>query len=513
MTAGAPVEPVPGSLGRAAASGFAWSFGSAVVQLGLQIVSFSILSRLLTPVQYGVVAAANLVVGFLTMLGQLGVGPALVQRARLRSVDVVSAFYFSLALSSALAVIVAAGASVLGPVAGLTKDTLLLQALALVLPIQGMAVVSRAMAQRDLRFKGLAVADIASYGVAYLAVGVFFAERGAGPWALVWAQIAAASLDATLYYALVRHRVRPADPAVMWESVRSALAFGGGVSLGGVGNWFARNADSFVVVHALGLGSLAVYNRAYQLLAQSANMIGGIADTVLFPMLSRIQSDRERLIRAYVRVSACIAFMVVPLSVLLYILAPEIVRILFGSKWSGVTAPFRVFALVLLPRTAYRISDSLTRATGAVFGDAWRQWLYGGEVLTGAGIGQMWGTTGVAVGASVAMVAHFLALLLFSARIGRKLITGVASVYAKYLVVAAAMTLVCFPIAHLIRAHDLGSVTVVAATVTAGVIVALSLPFLLRRHFEEELRLAFAVLRGIRRSRLPLVGRMQPRVP
>lgn len=59
----------------------------------------------------------------------------------------------------------------------------------------------------------------------------------------------------------------------------------------------------------------------------------------------------------------------------------------------------QLFALVLLPRTSYKISTSLTRATGAVYRAAWRQWLYAGYVvvLTVTG-GLLWGLVGVAAG-------------------------------------------------------------------------------------------------------------------
>jgi PST family polysaccharide transporter len=137
---------------------------------------------------------------------------------------------------------------------------------------------------------------------------------------------------------------------------------------------------------------------------QPANPIGSVADRVLFPSMSRLQDDPARLALA-------------------------------------VTLPLQVFAVVLVPRTAYKISGSLTRATDAVLGGAWRQWLYAAEVAFGCLIGSRWGITGVAVGASLAIVAYFLTMLAFSARIRRGLMGSTLRAYGKFLPVAAAVVL------------------------------------------------------------------------
>ena len=75
----------------------------------------------------------------------------------------------------------------------------------------------------------------------------------------------------------------------------------------------------------------------------------------------------------------------------------EIVGILLGHRWTAVVAPLQIFALVLLPRTSYKISGSFTRARGAVLGASSRQWLYAAEVIVGCLIGSHFGVVGVAV--------------------------------------------------------------------------------------------------------------------
>jgi PST family polysaccharide transporter len=185
----------------------------------------------------------------------------------------------------------------------------------------------------------------------------------------------------------------------------------------------------------------------------------------------------------------------VPGSVLLFVLAPEIVAILLGPGWEAVITPLRIFALVLLPRTAYKISGSLTRATGAMLGGALRQWVYAGEVVVGCAIGSRWGINGVAVGASMAIVLHAATMLKFSARLERGLVTRVLLAYAKSMPLAVAVAVVCWPLAAWLRGAT-PAVLVAVATAAAGAGAAALTLLVTRRFFGEE----FAVLqRGRRR--------------
>jgi PST family polysaccharide transporter len=177
-----------------------------------------------------------------------------------------------------------------------------------------------------------------------------------------------------------------------------------------------------------------------------------------------------------------------PASVLLFVLAPEIVAILLGPGWEAVALPLQIFALVLLPRTAYKISGSLTRATGAVLGGAWRQWLYAGEVVLGCAIGSRWGINGVAVGASLAIVLHTLTMLKFSARIERGLVRRVLGAYAKSLPLALVVAAVCWPLAEQLRG-SVPAAVVALATTAAGAAVGALVLLLTRRFFVAELGL------------------------
>ena len=475
--------------------GFVWAFTGSAGQAVLQIAATVVLARLLTPEQFGSVAAALLIVGLAQLLTQLGVSAALVQRQTLTDDDVAAAFGFSVLVSVVFAIALATSASVLNPLVGLPADSGLLPLLSPALVLAGIAAVPSGLLQRNLRFRQLTVVDLVAAGPAMIGVSVVLALAGFGAYALAWAEIVAALVTAVGYLLLARPTVRFLTPDVAWARLQPMIGFGSGYSLAQLGNWIAQNADNLVVANMLGTAPLGVYSRAYNLLSEPAAVIGGAADKVLFPAMARVREDGERLRAAYVRSASLIALVTAPASVMLCVLAPEVVRVLLGPRWEAVVLPLQVFALVLLPRTTYKISTSLTRATGAVYRAAWRTWLYAAEVVVFCSVGARFaGVDGVAIGASVAIVAHFLVMLHFSARVSAGLMGATLRMYGKHLPALVVTVAATVGAAAAVRPLGYDALTIVTVAV-AGALAAAATLAVLRGWFRPELD----VLRHARR--------------
>jgi PST family polysaccharide transporter len=149
--------------------------------------------------------------------------------------------------------------------------------------------------------------------------------------------------------------------------------------------------------------------------------------------------------------------------------------------------PLQVFALVLLPRTTYKISTSLTRATGAVYRAAWRQWLYAAEVVVFCSIGaRVAGVDGVAIGAAVAIAAHFLVMLHFSARVSAGLMGATLRMYGKHLPALVATVTAVVGTTAFVRPLGSDLLTLATGTMAAALAAGLAL-VALRGWFRAEL--------------------------
>jgi len=285
--------------------------------------------------------------------------------------------------------------------------TPVVRGLAFVFPITGLATVPESLLQRDLRFRLLANRDVVAYSVGYGVIGVGLALLGWGVWALVLAQVSQV-LVRTIILLRLSPTLVPARPT--WRSFVELMDYGVGQSLSRVGVILANQVDNLVVGRWLGAVRLGEYSRAYQLMSVPTGLLGDVLDKVLFPTMARVQDDPRRLGAAVLPGTGLLALVTLPVGVVAAIVAPGLVAVAFGSRWAGLVAPFQVLALGMMFRVCYRMSDSLSRATGRVYRRAWRQALFALLVFSGALVGQTRGVVGVATGVLIAFFLNYLSM-------------------------------------------------------------------------------------------------------
>ena len=384
-------------------SGLFWMAMGAGAQGFFQLLVTVVLARLLTPADFGMVSATLVVVGFSTIFSQLGVGPAVVQHPSLGTAHLRTGFTLSALFGLGMTFLIWGLTPVIAAFFRMDELIPVVRVMALVFAFQGLSVVSESLLQRELRFRKLAAIEVTAL-TGFGLIGVTLAYMGLGVWSLVAAYLSQATLKTILLLVLVPH---PRRPLLDRRAGAELMYFGGGFTAARMGNYFGAQGDSMVVGRWLGADALGYYGRAYQLMVAPAMLVGQILDRVLFPAMAKVQGRSERLLTAFRRSVTLIAILMFPVSLALFFLAPEVIHVLLGPRWTETVLPFQIFSLGLLFRTSYKMSDSVARATGAVYRRAWRQWVFAGLVVGGAGLGSLWGVAGVAVCVSVAITCNF----------------------------------------------------------------------------------------------------------
>jgi PST family polysaccharide transporter len=369
-----------------------------------------------------------------------------------------------------------------------------LRALVWLFPIRALATVGEALAQREMRFRWLAVRDTLAFGAGYFGVGVGFALLGFGVWALVAANLGAAVLKTTM----ILRAYPPPGLRTSRNAFRELFYFGGGHTLARLSNYLALQGDNLVVARFLDLFSLGIYGRAYQLMSVPATVFGQILDRVLFPSLAKLQNQTKRLADAYLHGVRLIALVMLPVSIVGILLAPEIVNVLLGKAWTEVTLPFRILVVGLLMRTSYKLSDSLARATGAVYRRAWRQAIYAAAVIGGAWVGHFRGVAGVAAGVLAAVAVNFFLMAGLSLKIAGLSRRDFFEAHIPALKVAFCTALIALPSVLFLRKIDCPSFLILAAVgVSLTAWAALALRFAPRFFLGEQSRELEKLLRKL----------------
>lgn len=406
-------EPRRG-LTRLGMVGMLWTALSMSGLAVAETVALVVLARLLTPDDFGLYAAALVIVKFSVIFQNLGVAPAIVQRPQLEERHVRVGFTLSLVLSVAIGALIWGTAPLIAHALRLPGLSPIVRATSLIFLFLGASTVALAVAQRALRFRWLAALDAATFAVGFVLAGPILALLGFGVWALVGALIVQHLVRMVVLLIGQPHPKRlTLDRATMGE----LLYYGGGFTIARIFNYLASQVDKLVVGRWLGADALGIYALASQLMTAPSVIVGQILDRVLFPTMALVQAEPARLARAFRRSIAGCALLVLPASVVVAILVPELVQVLLGPAWARVVGPFQILAFGMLFRTSYKLSDSLVRATGAVYARAWRQAAFVSAVAMGSWIGQHWGVDGVAYGAVAAVAINFLLMAQLSLRL------------------------------------------------------------------------------------------------
>lgn len=468
-------DPSRKNLTKQTLLGFFWQTSGTGTATVLQFLVLIVLSRFLSPSDFGLINIAYIVISFAELFYQFGLGPSLIQRKELTGKHIRSAFTLTLLLGTLLT----AAVWLLAPLfATFFKDAHglvgILRGLSLLFVINSTGLVARSLNYRNLNYRIKSVFQIGSYALGYVVVGIGLAILGFGSASLVWAALTQAVLINTFYILASRHDMRP---MLDGPALADLLNFGAGLTLGEVFHRIAVNVDNLIVGGTMGAAPVGIYSRAFQLVTLPNRVLGNILDSVLFTALSKIQDDSRALRATYRRGASIIALLVMPLSAAFFIFAPETISVLYGGGWEGVIVPFQVFAGTMVFRASFRICDMVTRATGTVYKRAVRQAIYALLVIAGAWIGHYWGVVGVTAGVSIASIINFFSMAQLTLQITHMSMLELLKLHVPMTLLTLVALAESWLLALLLRSLNLPDLVTLAA---AGGVVVLSCAALCR---------------------------------
>lgn len=402
------------NLSKQTVSGVSWQMLASAIKFVAQFGTGIALARLLPPEDFGIVGLAYIATGFATILTDLGLGPALIQRRDIseRHIRLCHTFSLSSALVIGAALYVSAGF-----IADFFNDARVepvLQVLAFTFPFSGFSITSGAILTRRMAFNTIVKIELFASVVGYGGVAIALAVSGFGYWSLVGGTLVQTVLATLLTYAVTRHDLRP---FLAREELRDLFGFSAGMSLTSTANYFARQGDYFVVGRLMDATSLGFYSRAYSLMQLPLTFFGRALSRVLFPAASKVQDDPARFQRAFRTTFSLSVAVSLPVSLAIAILAPEIILVLYGEKWLetapllAILAPFGVF------RMSYNTAVSFVRAYGQAYRLFLSQVIYGVLVIGGSWwAGSIWGLEGVAWAVGGAITVMWLMVTGFASR-------------------------------------------------------------------------------------------------
>jgi len=339
-----------------------WSVTGTGATMISSFVVFALMTRLVRPIDFGLVAFAALFIDTARGLMSGGIPIALIQRKTWDEDAASTAFWMH--IGSAF-LFVAAVAALALPLAGTDSSissgssaplAAVFVALSASIVIDAVRGIHEAKLRREFGYKQLAIRTVIASLVSGLA-GVALAFAGFGVWALVGNRLISSVLQTAIVIAAVRWR-----PKLLFSKAECAGLFRFGRDMIGallLAQLNVRIADFAIgfVLGPLALAYFRVGSRAITFLVQVG--ITPIQTTSL-SAFSRL-GEAPSIARAYLRMTRATALVSFPLFLGAAAVAPDFVAVCFGPQWAPSGPILTALGLVVAPATLlYFVQPALT---------------------------------------------------------------------------------------------------------------------------------------------------------
>jgi O-antigen/teichoic acid export membrane protein len=328
---------------RAIRGGVAKVFAQTA-NFALRIVSVVVLSRLLDPKDFGVVAMVTAVTGIYGLFTTAGLSSATIQRMTVSDEQVSTLFWINMLIGTALAACCLATAPVLVSFYHEPRLFWITVAVATGFLFNAAGVQHSALLERQLRYFALSQIEIFAQ-LTSVAVGTGMAIAGLGYWSLVGVAIVPQAVATACFWAVTGWI--PGRPR-RGIGIRPMLHFGGTITLNGIVMYVAYNLEKVLLGRFWGADALGIYGRAYQLSNIPTENLNSAVGVVAFSALSRLQDDPQRLKSYFLKGYSLVVSMTLPITIFSALWADDIVLVLLGPKWNDAAVIFRLLAPTIL---------------------------------------------------------------------------------------------------------------------------------------------------------------------
>lgn len=324
--------------------GFAWS---AMDRLSIQVVQFVIgiiLTRILTPEEYGTVGILIVFITISNVFIDSGFTQALIQKQDRTQKDISTVFLFNIAISLICYIILWLISPIIQKFYNIEELSTLLKVLSLSLIINALVTIPITLLTINLDFKTLAKANFSSSIISGI-IAIILAYNNYGIWALVSQTLLKSTIMGIAIWLYTKWKP-------LWVFSRSSFkkmfSYGSNILIGSLLNTTVNNLSSLFIGKVISPKDLGYYTRGTQFSDFTFGLINGIIGRVLLPGLAGIQDDRELLISKTRTIIKTTALIVVPVFFFLTIMARPLIVYLLTEKWLIAVPIMQFFCLARL---------------------------------------------------------------------------------------------------------------------------------------------------------------------
>lgn len=330
--------------------GVFWKFGERASSQLVGFVVSVVLARLILPEFYGIVALIGVFTTLCNKLISSGFATSLIQKKDADELDFSTVFHFSIAVASGFALLLYISAPYISDFFANYDShllTLVIRVSGFQLILMAISSVQHAYVSRTMQFRRYFYSTLTGTVVSAI-VGIGMAYRGYGVWALVAQYFTMSMVDIVVLWFTVKWRPRRLFSFIR---LKGLFSYGWKLFTASIIKTLYNDLRSIIIGKFYTPSDLAFYNRGQNLPQMIDTNISGTIDSVLFPAMSRVQSDSAALLAVLRRAVKTSTFVTMPLLFLLAAMGDTVITILLTERWLPCVVYLQIlcFSYVLAP--------------------------------------------------------------------------------------------------------------------------------------------------------------------
>ncbi|MEX8519828.1 MAG: MOP flippase family protein [Leptothrix sp. (in: b-proteobacteria)] len=388
-----------------AMAGVRWTTLSSIGRAILQFLQIIVLSRFLTPAEFGLIALVTSTVAVIQIFADAGVSNAIIHQQEISADQNSSLYWFNVICSALLALLLGLCSPYMAAWYEQPALVSLVLMAAATLLINSLAQQLKLQAQKRLDFHKLAKVELFAAGFGFVAA-TMLAWHGAGASAMMAGTLATAFFSTLLSWLTLANGWRP-QIRLNFEEIREFIHFGLYMIGNNLANALNSQIDIFLGSKLLGTSSVGLYSLPREINLRVAGLINPIITQVAFPIMAKAQEDEDLLRRIYLQIMRMTASINFPIYVFLGLFAPDIIGALFGPKWHDSVPLVQILSIWALIRSTVNPVGSLLMARGrADISFKWNMMMLGLMPIA-VWAGSHYGISGIATAMTGTMVLTY----------------------------------------------------------------------------------------------------------
>lgn len=314
---------------------------------GAQLVAFFvsiIIARILDPSAYGTVALITVFIVILQVFVDSGLGNALIQKKDADDLDFSTVFYANVLFCTVLYIIIFFASPLIATFYENEELIPYIRVLGITVLISGVKNVQQAYVSRNMLFKKFFFSTIGGTLVAGI-VGIIMALNNFGVWALVFQQVINLLIDTIILWITVKWRPKKKFSFIR---LKTLFSYGWKLLVSSLIDTIYKELRQLIIGKVYTSSDLAYYNQGEKLPHLIVININASIDSVLLPIMSNVQDDRQH-VKSMTRRSIIVStYIMAPLMLGLAAVSKPLISVLLTEKWLFSVPYLRIFCITYM---------------------------------------------------------------------------------------------------------------------------------------------------------------------